>query len=338
MEKFAKNLAFSLLIALGTLTVIILIVGPSRVLSALHSAKPSYLFLTLGLWMTSIALESISFMVGSRFSSTSMGFSQGFLLTIIGRFFSAITPFATGGQPAQAYVMTKKDNIDIAEGLGILVIKFLMYQFVITFYGVVILIFAYPLAKRYISNLASLAFIGFALNSFAIFLILLFSLNEKFTRGLLHFIINTLAFLRLIREPGKLKDEMVNKIRTFRSILKNISHFPLRTSFMALLILGQYVAAMAMAYTVYKAFGGSGHSILEIIGIQSVLTLLVGFVPTPGASGAQEGVFFLLYKNLLGVNVGGALVAWRFFSYYINIIVGAMFLPSSKPRRNSHEE
>jgi len=335
MQKIVKNLMVSLSIALGALTIIVLIVGPSKVIKTLKIADPKYILFTFLLWLTSVFLESLAFMIGSKFMKSRISFPQSVVLIVIGRFFNAITPFSTGGQPAQAYVMNKKSKIDFARGIGTLVIKFLIYQMVITIYGVVVLIFAYPIARRYISNIASLAFIGFAINSLVMLLILLFSLNEKFAKELLHMLINILAFLRIIKSPEKTREEITVKIRNFKGVLGSTLKYPLQTLFMALITLGQVIAFMSMAYTIYKAFEGCGHSFMEILGIQSILSLLVSFVPTPGASGAQEGMFFIMYKNILTSNVGGALVTWRFFSYYIHILVGAMFLPYTKSRKET---
>ncbi len=47
-------------------------------------------------------------------------------IAIIGQYYSAITPFSTGGQPVQVYLMSK-DDISVPRGSLILFNKFVIY-------------------------------------------------------------------------------------------------------------------------------------------------------------------------------------------------------------------
>lgn len=49
--------------------------------------------------------------------------------------------------------------------------------------------------------------------------------------------------------------------------------------------------------------------------------------PTPGAIGGAEGAFYLVYKNLLPTDdIGVIITVWRFFNYYLLLILSAIFL------------
>ena len=45
-------------------------------------------------------------------------------------------------------------------------------------------------------------------------------------------------------------------------------------------------------------------------------------VPTPGNAGAAEGSFYLLFEQMEGSGLFWAMLAWRFCSYYIFILLG----------------
>jgi hypothetical protein len=67
--------------------------------------------------------------------------------------------------------------------------------------------------------------------------------------------------------------------------------------------------------------------VMKAIILQLVLTYLLVFVPTPGASGVAELGGFSLFalicpKELLGVYV----LLWRFFAFYISVIIGGFVL------------
>ena len=60
--------------------------------------------------------------------------------------------------------------------------------------------------------------------------------------------------------------------------------------------------------------------------MSSLLFTSAGYTPLPGASGAQEGFFSLFFSPMCpsaGV-IFPALLLWRFFTYYITLIVGGI--------------
>jgi uncharacterized membrane protein YbhN (UPF0104 family) len=53
--------------------------------------------------------------------------------------------------------------------------------------------------------------------------------------------------------------------------------------------------------------------------------LSASIAPTPGASGAQEGAFYLFFRWIFPErSLFPALLVWRFFTYYFMLLVGAV--------------
>ena len=69
------------------------------------------------------------------------------------------------------------------------------------------------------------------------------------------------------------------------------------------------------------AFGGNV-DFLPCFVTTVAVTSAVYFVPTPGNAGAAEGTFFVVFSALSSGYVFWAMLIWRFFSYYIYIILG----------------
>ena len=97
----------------------------------------------------------------------------------------------------------------------------------------------------------------------------------------------------------------------------------------AVIIFIQMFAYFAVTFFIYKAFGLTGYNLFEIIALQSFLYLTVSFVPLPGASVASEGGFYLFFANVFPPELKFVtMILWRFFTYYANIIFGALFVLS----------
>ena len=78
---------------------------------------------------------------------------------------------------------------------------------------------------------------------------------------------------------------------------------------------------MSIPFFVLTAFGGDV-GFFECFALSVAVTSAVYFIPTPGNAGAAEGTFFLVFSSLSTGYVFWAMLFWRFFSYYIYIILG----------------
>ncbi|MEG0664334.1 MAG: lysylphosphatidylglycerol synthase domain-containing protein, partial [Clostridia bacterium] len=65
------------------------------------------------------------------------------------------------------------------------------------------------------------------------------------------------------------------------------------------------------------------------------LMMIMAFIPTPGAGGAAEGGFFVIFKTFFAVNeIKMAILFWRIYTFYLPILVGGLFL-ILKHRKNN---
>jgi uncharacterized protein (TIRG00374 family) len=64
-------------------------------------------------------------------------------------------------------------------------------------------------------------------------------------------------------------------------------------------------------------------SLADIITSQIVITSIMYFAPTPGATGVAEGGFTLIFANFVKKrDIVSLTFAWRFFTIYLGMIVG----------------
>ena len=72
---------------------------------------------------------------------------------------------------------------------------------------------------------------------------------------------------------------------------------------------------------------------MELITMGVLLYIGASYTPLPGASGAQEGGFAVLFKGIFpDARLFVALLIWRFSTYYLNVIVGAVVATVSSIR------
>jgi hypothetical protein len=82
------------------------------------------------------------------------------------------------------------------------------------------------------------------------------------------------------------------------------------------------LAEFSFSYLLLK---GMGYDIpfTKIVYLQVIITFVMYFAPTPGASGVAEGGFSLLFANLVAKkDIFPLLFYWRFFTKYIGIFIG----------------
>ena len=100
--------------------------------------------------------------------------------TMITQFFNGITPFSTGGQPMQIY-MLNKSGIKVAHATNIIVQDFIMYQLALIIMGILALIANWYYQFFDVSNtLKSLIIIGFIINILVGLCLLFISFSKKF--------------------------------------------------------------------------------------------------------------------------------------------------------------
>lgn len=313
----------------SSIVLIILIAGLSDFKNLINSISQINVFwLSIGMvvvlfkWIAeSIVMTIIGFKKG-------INFLKAFFLTMIGQLFNSITPFATGGQPMQAYYMSKMD-IDVSSGVATLIAKFIVYQLVVTVYGFIILSWKFKEVSSYVSKLSLLAFVGFGLNISIIFLLLLFSYNSSLTERIIKWFMGILRKFRLKVSEQK----VLEKLSDFHSVMVEYlssTKILIGAFFFTLL---QLLLNLSLPFFAAKSLNVDSLSIFRAITFQSVVWLVLSLIPTPGTTGAAEGLFFLFFKPFFGVEkIAMAIIIWRLLSYYLNIIVGGLFFTSSQKR------
>ena len=79
----------------------------------------------------------------------------------------------------------------------------------------------------------------------------------------------------------------------------------------------------------------SGQPYYRVMFLQVLLYVGASLVPTPGAAGASEGGYMMIYRGLFGKHITMSMLVWRLATYYLTLLVGYLFVVADrmKPRR-----
>ncbi|HHU62593.1 MAG TPA: flippase-like domain-containing protein [Clostridiales bacterium] len=253
-------------------------------------------------------------------------------ISIIGHYYHSVTPMATGGQPVQVYYMTK---IGIPAGCAssAMAIKFLVYQAVLSVYSITAFILKGSFMIGYSKILFNASVVGLCISIGSVILVYSLSINEGIVKKMVFGMLKFLGKIRVIKDVEAARENIVHHIEDFSKSIRMV-----RGNYKALLLLVlftviQMTLNFSITYFVYRAFGLQQETWFNILFVQAFLYAGISYFPTPGASGASEGGFYSLFKLFFFSDViFASLLLWRFFTYYINIIVGliAIFLDGFK--------
>lgn len=238
---------------------------------------------------------------------------------LLGKYYDNITPAAIGGQPFQIYYMHKNSHLPSGVATTIPIMGMVSGQ--IGF--LIIATFCFLFGSILINNAALIATACFGLLFYAFWpvVIIIATFLPQGTKELIAVVVKFLAKFHIIKDRkatiAKIEHEVDEYAKSIKKILKTKGLF-LKTILLSVVF--NCLIAM-IPFFVLTAFGGEVNFFPCFITTIAIISA-VYFVPTPGNAGAAEGAFFLVFSALSSGYVFWAMLVWRFFSYYVYILMG----------------
>ena len=253
----------------------------------------------------------------------SMGASMK--IGLIGIYYSYITPSSTGGQPMQAAYL-RRDNVPVGLSTAVLIMKFFCFQCAFVLCSALSLMFMHGKLSSENPGILPFIYLGMAINGGSILFF-----GSMFFRPVLGVICRFAKWL--IGRFPKLSErfhaaETIDKFEAdFDSYTDDFKEKKKSVIWGVLRSIPQFILQMSVLYFVFRSFGYNQAGFLEIVAVQSLLQLSVSFMPMPGASGAQEiGFSNFLRPYFVNNDLYAAVMVWRFFTYYLVVIAGALLV------------
>lgn len=251
-------------------------------------------------------------------------FSHCCLYSFAGFFFSLVTPSATGGQPAQLYLM-KKDGLPLTVSAMVLVIVTITYKMVLVAAGAVVFIFRPAKIIMYLSPVTGWCLLGIALNTICIIIMLIFVFNPAFAKNSAAFIINTAGKFFSSLNSQKYMDRLVSAMEKYKDSASYFASNKFIIWNVFCITTFQRIILFAVTYIVCVSFNIAGTGFFTITGLQAMISVAVDMLPLPGGMGITEKLFKEIFTPVCSTNlVIPVMIASRGISYYTQLIISAV--------------
>lgn len=254
-----------------------------------------------------IGFKGLSIRSISRHLGYKKRLTQNYSYAAADIYFSAITPSATGGQPASLYYMVK-DGIPIAASTAILSYNLLMYTASLIVVAVLAFAINPMLFMKFDWWVKLLIIAGVVIQAIFLTVYIMILVSEKVVLRIGKWLVNLLCLIRIFKDKQSSYDRLENAVHRFKGSIDFIS----RDKKIAIkAFLYNFLERIAfLSIGVFVFFGAKMNipelasvevSVVDVFVMQAYCLLGSYCVPLPGAVGASEGlfssIFFLLIPN-----------------------------------------
>lgn len=279
-----------------------------------------FLLFCLIAFLTVIVCETVKYYVMIHSCTKQHKPKEAFEVAVLGKYYDYITPSGSGGQPFQMYYL-KTNGLSAGVAGALPVMGFLANQAAFVLLAIVFFIVRAS-ALETASAMKFAAIVGLICYAAIPSILLLFTVFPKMTLKLVSGAIKLLAKMRIIKNPDKANATSTKFFNDYRENLKYMAKSNACFVVVFLVSAIAHVANAAIPYFVLSACGVGDAVLLDIITLSFYVYAAITFIPTPGNAGVAEGAFYIIFKSLSeGVLFWGTII-WRFFTYYLYIILG----------------
>lgn len=326
--KPALRKLLNFLFIIGTMALVFVIAFGNKELEnaweAIFTLSPPWLAGALACWFFYLFFDAVGYHYFLRKQGHPIRLSFALYVSLVGFYYGNITPGASGGQPMQIYYLSKR-AVPIGVGTSGISMKFVCNQFMIVLLASVLWLWNVDFVNQQLAGVRWLVVIGWIINFAAVPLILLAAFHRPLVQSIGAFFIRVGARLHLIKDVSVATLKLNTTLDTYHASFLRSSRHPKQILVQLGLSFLSVMGLMSVILCVYNAFGESGTSWNHLLTISFLLFLSASYTPLPGASGAQEGGFLVYYRGLFTQGaIGLALLVWRFMTYYLFLIVGAL--------------
>ena len=276
-----------------------------------------FIFLAIIAMFLNIIFESINIKHILKTIGNEVSLRKMISYTLIGFFFSGITPASGGGQPMELYYM-KKDNIPITSTTVALLLETCSFHIITIIFGLLGLILNYNLMTR---GFIYIFIVGLTLKLLLLLIMLICLFSKKLSNILVKLLIK---FLKLIKY-SKIDEAIIginNALKEYHNSSKHIKEHKGIFINSTLIVTIQVLMYYTVTYFIYRSFGLNTYGYLKIISLQALLFVSVASIPIPGAVGISETAFLKLYITIFGVaNLASATILTRGVNFYLFMII-----------------
>lgn len=266
-----------------------------------------------------IVFEGLAILVLARAFGYKRRFGRGLIYSSTDIYFSAITPSATGGQPASAYFMMK-DKIPGAVTTIILLINLTLYTTSIIVIGIVCFVTRPEMFAGFSVISKWMITIGFLFQFVLLVVFVLLVYKEKIVMKIANGGMKILHKLHLMHNIEKRQARLFEVEKQYKECADAIKHHKKSIIVAFLCNLMQRISQIMVAVCVFIGVGGNVSQAFDAFVAQGYVVMGSNSVPIPGAVGAADYLFIDGFGSLVKDTISVELLS-RGISFYSCIII-----------------
>lgn len=321
MKKHSKALWSVLALVIAVLTVRAVFMGSGMTLrqlrEGLESVDPLWMFPAVLCMFGIIYFEGEALRKILRSTGFHPKRRQVFLYSAADAYFSAITPSATGGQPASAFFMIR-DGISGPVAAAALLLNLMMYTVSLVVCGLISILVRPLVFFRLSPGSKLLIAAGLLVIVLQVIVFWLVLKKPLMFRHAAYALIGFLHRIHLMHKPEKWKQKVLHMLHEYDSCVKILSGHRNMLWYAFAMNMLQRASQFTGVIFVYRALGGSWQHCADLWVIQCLVYIGVYCVPIPGSMGVTDALMLDGYLKLMTKSLAFQVqMIWRGLSFYL---------------------
>ena len=291
-----------------------------------------------------LTFESLKFSYLLKLSTGKWRLRNAVTVMFLGKYYDNVTPLGTGGQPFQIYYLHKK-KVPAGPATAVPLVKYIITTYV---FGILNAVFLGLAPGRFANTPAVsgaltttflvIAWVGVGAHLFVPTVMILLSAFPKAGKKIIAWIVKVLHKMHIVKRKYSVTKKYVHEVAEYRNALKLFVKKWYKLIPLLLICCVEAFLRLSMPFFAVIAVAGnvvppSGDLLYQICCLSAVAFYSATLIPTPGNSGAAEMSSSFVFTTLPISSVAGwAVLAWRFTSFYLFIIVGLSIVLTSALR------
>ena len=321
-HKQYANVILFLAVAFLTACTIYKGINRANLIKSMKQISLFWLILCIAAVLTFILMEGIILWLLLKQKGKKLSVFRCVKYTLIGYFYSGLTPSASGGQPFQLYHMAKDGN-GTAKSTAALLSMALFYKLIMVLMGTGLYLYWSKGIIEYFGIYVWVYYLGLSLNVIVLLAILSFMLIPEKAKGIIYIVIHLLINLKILKDNHNRNEKIDSFITNYKDSVGFLFNNKVKMGVLTLLTIIQRVSLLLIPVFIYMGLPLETEKPLTIFLIQAAIYVAVDMFPLPGAQGITE----IIYINALGSiftekYLTASMIITRSVSFYLIFMIG----------------
>lgn len=270
-----------------------------------------------------LGLEAVVVKIFMNDRHKSFTWKDAIRLPLIEQLFNGITPFSTGGQPAQLVAMIQS-GVDGGLASSVLLMKFVVFQAMIVVNFLISLLIGFHFIAEKLHALSLLVLFGFLIHLAVIVGLLMVMYWYRFTKKIMNLVIKPATIFMKAARYEKMKIMLNEKVDTFYQESLRMKKDYGKLVRVCIVTIFQLFFYYAIPFFIMLALGVHHINFIMVLSLHVLIFMIISLFPIPGGAGGAEYSFSVLFSSFIHSNTKLvlAMILWRLLTYYFGMLTG----------------